>query len=285
MALSLKPHYFPADPVGRKEDDFGINCKVEMAVVADGVSEPHIGEPLDYGEGMSGGQMASIAICNAVDCATHHYDLPSLLLKANKGIGRRHRMTAGKNLLKDSVAGCCVAALQVLRNRGQVLFLVVGDAGILWRDRGGIHYFTNFDQAARDLEEFGNVFFEQCKVAANKLGIASGWSVYIRFFELEQAYRFNKNKGKGGCAMFNGDPAVQDHWNTNTINLAGLQWALLVTDGMLKRDFQPEDAEEAAQAFESGGVEGLLKLRDARLELPHVKKPEATIVVATGFQN
>ncbi|MBX4200632.1 hypothetical protein KW786_00730 [Candidatus Parcubacteria bacterium] len=282
VAFLLTPHYFPAKPAGRREDGFGFNLGVKVAVACDGCSEPHVGKPLPYGDRWeSGGQMATETISSAVNHASGSFYLPSDLMVANTQIALNHQKIIGRDVTKELAGGCCVAGLQVLRE--EALFLVAGDAHIVWRDRDGVHCLTNFDDEARKLEAFGNLFFEQCKVAAARLDIPSGWPVYRNWFEAKQAYRWNRNRGKGGFAVFNGHPDVQDYWTRLYVKLDGLAWVLLLTDGMLKSDFTPADVGEVAEAFECGGPEALIKLRDGGPDLPHIKRPEGTVVVATGF--
>ncbi len=278
MKLLASPFYFSANPPGRQEDNFGVRSNCKMGVVTDGVSPPYVGEPFLYGNKVSGGEMASAIICHEVGRNEGPSDIRQALLDGNRAIKICHNII-GKNHVDEVVGGCCAAAYQIVETEGQVRLVVAGDCGVLCQDQQGSHFLSNFDDAAYELEGYGNEFFQQCLVAANRLGIDSGWPVYDSFFKLKQKFRANQHLGQGGHAIFNGDPAVQNCWTEKIIDLEGLEWLLLLTDGALSADFHPCDAGKVAEAFNRGGVEAILALRDDGPPLPHIKRPEATIMV------
>jgi len=277
MQMSAAPFYQSAVPAGIKEDYHVIREEIGIVAVADGVSEAYVGKPIDYGLWESGGQMSSMQLCNTLFCARDGF-LADLLLEGNKRIHAAH-LSKNMDYQKQAVGGACVAACQRLGD--EVFLIVAGDSGILWHDAMGAHYFTNFDEVAYVLEENGNLFFEQCAIAAKWLELGSGWQVYDSFFAKKQKYRANAHLGSGGHAIFNGDDAVKNCWTEKRVSVIGMDWMILLTDGFLTRDFHPSKVNSVAEAYNRDGIPGMLKLAGMGPELPHVKRPEGTAIVLT----
>ena len=289
MKFSAVPFYRPpSNESACREDGHFIDEKAGIVVVTDGVSEPYVGKPCDYGLGRSGGTVVSTIICNAVSGAKTPCDLLELLLEANTAVFHQHA-SMGRDPARQAVAGACVAACQISEH--EATFVVVGDAGVLWEDQEGSHFLTNFNTAAHVLEEAGNEFFEACKHYAAMVG-AQPWGLYRPFFDAKQFYRANRHTEdcdgyhipgrNGGHGMVNGNPAVQSCWTVKCINPSKVKWILLLTDGLLWRDFRPENHQEVADAFNRGGLDALVKLRDGRDNQPHIQAkgwPEATAIV------
>ena len=290
MKLSAEPFYRPpSSESARREDAYCINESAGMVVVIDGVSEPFVGVPCDYGEpGKSGGAVVADIIRYLISMANSIDGLCNSLLIANDVVRVKHK-EMGRDVTEQAVAGACVAACHI-HGRGAI-FVVVGDAGILWEDAQGCHYLTNFSPAAHALEEAGNEFFEACK----KYGAIVGekpWALYNPFFKAKQYFRANRNNddgggvyvpGKnGGHGMVNGNRALERYWTVKSIDLSSVKWILVHTDGILWRDFRPENCQEVAEAFNRGGIPAILELRDSRDNQPHIQAkgwPEGTVIV------
>lgn len=289
MTFSAAPFYRPhSNERAHREDGYATNDEAGIFLVTDGVSEPYVGEPCDYGNGKSGGEVVSRIIRSQIIIAEAPFDICKLLLQANAAILQKHE-SMGRDPAKQAVAGACVAACQI--GEHEAIFVVVGDAGVLWEDQEGSHFLTNFDAAAHALEEAGNEFFEACKHYAAMVG-AQPWGLYRPFFDAKQFYRANRHTEdcggyhvpgrNGGHGMVNGNPAVQSCWTVKCINPSKVKWILLLTDGLLWRDFRPENHQEVAGTFVRGGLPALLELRDGRDNQPHIQAkgwPEATAIV------
>lgn len=288
MKPSAVPFYRPpSDKRARHEDKYAISEDECTVLVADGVSEPYVGEPTDYGEGKSGGEVVSQIISDIITTSQNSVDLLQLLHQASGEIAKKHSLM-GRDLTKQAVAGASVAACQIKDD--QALFVTVGDSPIFWEDESGSHVFTNFTSSAAALEEAGNEFFEACKHYGAMVG-ATPWQLYHPFFQAKQFYRANRHVGgkyesykpgiNGGHGIVNGNPDMALCWSTQSIiSLSGVRWILLVTDGMLWRDFRPENQKEVAEAFNRGGIPALLELRDARDNQPHISgHPEGSAIM------
>lgn len=286
--FSAVPFYrHPSNERARCEDRHVICDKKKVALVADGVSKPYVGEPEDYGGGKSSGEVVSQIICDTITFAHDSVDLPNLLHQGNEATAKKH-CAMGRDLTREAVAGASVAACQVQDD--QVSLLTVGDSSIFWEYETSFDHFSNFTPSATAMEEEGNEFFEACKRYGAIVG-AAPWQLYHPFFQAKQFYRANRHVGgrdepykpgiNGGHGMVNGNPDLVSCWSTRSISLAGLKWILLVTDGMLWRDFRPEShCQLVVQTFNLGGIPALLGLRDALDNQPHIKGwPEGTAIV------
>ena len=283
MKFSMNSYYRrPSSKHARTEDGHAINKGI--VVVTDGVSEPYVGEPRDYGEGQSGGTVVSNIICDTISQARPPCDICELLLEANAKILRKHQ-SMGMDVDKQAVAGASIAACQIMDE--EAVFVLAGDTGIFWDDERGFHFLSNFTPSAHGLEEAGCEFFEVCKRFATMVG-AKPWELYRAFFEAKQYFRANRHFDKnsqyiagynGGHAMMNGGP-VESCWTVERISLSGVKWILILTDGLLWRDFRPEHHQGVANTFNRGGIPALLELRDSLDRQPHIDGwPEGTAII------
>lgn len=283
MKLSAKPFYrSPFNPKAHREDGYAINKDAKIALISDGVSGPFVGEPEDYGGRKSGGKVVTDIVCEKVSGAKAPCSVYDLLLEANTDVRQKHE-AMGKDLAKQAVAGASVAACQI--TDCEAVLILIGDTTVFFEDMGGFGAFTNFNQAAHSLEEAGCQFFEACKRFAPMV-LVQPWMLYRPFFEAKQFFRANKhtNAGEhiagvnGGHAMLNGDPALERCWTLRHLSLSLMKWILLVTDGLLWRDFRADlHCKEVCEAFVRGGFPALLELRDQRDNQPHISGwPEGT---------
>lgn len=284
---SVRSFYrFPSDEGSFAEDGTALNLKKRIFAVFDGVSGPYsLSNPkIDYGGlhvnyiAITGGQMVGREIQRVIsDMDIDSLGLELRLQNANQRVCKAHQ-AIGKDPMKEAVAGACVSACQI--SEEEITFVMAGDAFVLFQDDNGFHFLTNFDQAAFDFEEKGNEEFAKCLKEANG-NIKRAWDLYFPYFSYKQFFRANKNSGKGGHSMLNGDPAFKKCWTKQSLSLTpGIKWILLGTDGMLHRNFRPDrdQVNNLAFLYIAKGIEGILGWRDEKDNLPHIKNPEASAI-------
>lgn len=279
--LEAKSYYREASAKGPKEDGSVINNAKRLYIVSDGVSGPFSpSHPVLKYNDLTGGQMVSQTICNRASISPLSFNVQDVLLDANKAVLANH-LLACKDPTKEAVAGASVAACQV--GRKEVAMILIGDCFILYKNRGGFHFFTNDDQAAFDLEKKGNeIFARDLEKAEGDMDRA--WDLHFPYLLKRQFFRANRNIGQGGHAALNGDPALKDCWTFCIVY--NLEWILLGSDGLLPAaSTDPKNRDRLAlqlgYMYEKGGIEAIIEWRDKEDILPHIgagNHPEATAI-------
>ena len=279
MKMSATRFYRPASSGTPQEDRTAINLEKNIFVVCDGVSGPYSpsNPGIKYEGGLTGGQMVSKTICDAINGPA--VDLVEILRDANVKVLTNH-LGVGKNPLKDAVAGASGVACQIVDKKMKII--TFGDAFALYK-RKDFRFLTNFDQAAFNFEENGNTAFETClKDAGGDKGKA--WDLYFDYFSKKQFFRANRNLGHGGHAALNGNPVFMECCTTAILDLAGLDWVLLGSDGLLTaKSTDPKNvevfAQELGKMYDDGGLPAILDWRDKEDNLPHIAgHPEASAI-------
>lgn len=270
-----------------------------MFVVCDGVSGPYSpsNPKIMYGS-LTGGQMVGATIRHIFEGASANQLIEDVLCLANDATHGRH-LWAGKFPGKEAVAGACVSACQIKENSARLV--LAGDCFAIWRNAKGVHSLTNFDQAAYDFEKKGDEAFRKCLDAVDAefpvtkgKNIGKAWDEYFPYFSDKQLYRANRNTGRGGHAMLNGDPHFAECWTNHTITLQGLEYLLLLTDGLLPPHLTcPTQhatlAKGIAHAYETGGPHAIGNWRDGAVaqhesetkgsDMPHIEGyPEGSVI-------
>lgn len=301
MLYKSVPYYRPASKTGTdKEDTICINDGAGMFAVCDGVSGPYSpNNPKTMYGRLTGGQMVGATINHILENASANQDFQSILGLANRIVGLRH-FWENRQYQKEAVAGACVAACQIRKD--SALLLLAGDCFAFWRNNQGVHCLTNFDQAAYDFEKRGDEAFQECLNAVDTefpetkgKNIGKAWDKYFPYFGEKQFFRANRNLGKGGHAMLNGDPGFLYCHTTREIPLQDLRWVFLCTDGLLPPHltcpFQHAVlAEGIAHFYETAGRGDIGGWRDAIVaeherktrgsDMPHIEGwPEGSIIV------
>lgn len=301
--VSAKSFYRSAKRKGPIEDGVAMNLPAKMFVVCDGVSGPYSpSNPVQkYGD-LTGGQMTSSVICGTVADARHFEEIVCVLTIANQIVGEFH-VNYGKDFSKEAVAGSCVSACQI--GDDHVDLVVIGDCFALCRTGDYIRFYTNFDQAAFDFEEKADVYFRECKDKCQG-DIGRAWDMYYPYFADKQFFRANRNLGKGGHTVLNGNPTLSRCWMHVSIEESLLpecstgvrvseslrpEWILLGTDGLLPQtETNPKDVlkltERLGNLYESGGINAILEWRDSFPAQPHITGwPEASAVeIKLGYE-
>lgn len=263
------------------EDGLAVNFRANMFIVTDGVSAPYCPNvPQVLRKGKSGGQLVSQIACAEVHFAAPSDLLENVLERANKKVGRKQDF----NCSKQAVAGACFAACHVNALAQEVVLITAGDCFNLRKDGDGWHFSSNFDQAAFEFEKKGDEFFQECRdKAAGDIGKA--WNLYYEFFSEKQFFRANRNVGRGGHGMLNGDMNLSQCWKLEKIPLSGdLRHIILGTDGALPQsETDPQKREELedylGSLYEWDGLNEMLEWRKEFPLPPHIKGlPEATLI-------
>lgn len=284
MKISAKSFYRQASTPGPTEDGTALNMKAQIFLACDGVSSPYSpSHPRELRNGMTDGQIATKVICDYASQVPSPRNIKNILLDCNVMVLLEH-LSAGKDPIKEAVAGACIVACQV--GEKQSTIILAGDCFVLIKNQFGFQFLTNFDQAAFHFEERGNLVFEEC---LNQAGgdKKSAWDLYFQYFSMKQFFRANKNIGKGGHAMVNGDPALEKSWTTMAVShLSHPEWMLLGTDGLLTSDcLNPKNRNQLGQQlgnlYVHGGLPAILEWRDKNDYLPHIGTnchPEASAI-------
>lgn len=279
--FTVEPHYREASAKGPVEDGYAVNNRLNMFAVCDGVSGPYSpsNPKLIYEGGLTGGQMVKEELLNAIKFV-NFARAQSILRLANSRVLVKH-LRKGEDPEKEAVAGACTSVCEI--SVGIAKFIVVGDCFVEWKDNDGFHFLTNFDWVALEFERKGDAAFEKClKEAGGDKGKA--WDLYFPYFSEKQYFRANKNLGKGGHAMLNGDFAIEECWTKKEIFLSKTEWILLGTDGLLPgAEFLLGHwetlSQELGDVYEKGGIDEIVKWRDELSRLPHIDGyPEAAAV-------
>lgn len=280
--FTIEPYYREASAKGPIEDGYAINKNGKNTVaVCDGVSGPYSpsNPPLIYNGGLTGGQMVRKELVKTIE-SVNFASAQSVLRLVNSRVLTNH-LRKGKDPEKEAVAGACVSVCEI--SAGIAKFIVVGDCFVEWKDDDGFHFLTNFDRAALEFERKGDEAFEKCRKEAGG-NIKKAWGLYFPYFSDKQFFRANKNLGKGGHAMLNGDFAMEECWTKKEIFLSKTKWILLGTDGLLPgAEFLFEHwetlAQELGEVYEKGGIPEIVKWRDKLGILPHIEgNPEAAAI-------
>ncbi len=289
--ITANPFYRPAFAQVPMEDGLAINDPAKMYVVSDGVSGPYCPAMpgIQYpkkAEKITGGQMVTECICDAVSRAMPsslrvRSSIIEVLIGANTTVLANH-MAMGQDPALKAVAGASVSGCQILED-GRVMLVEIGDCFTFYKDRIGFHFRTNFDQAAFDFEQRGNEAFDQClKEACGNKGVA--WNFYYPYFAQKQFDRANRNMGKLGHAVLNGNPHFLQCMSTKIIEPMDLEWILLGTDGLLTADCtNPKNRvqfeQDLGQMYLKGGLPAIIEWRDKADYLPHISGyPEASAI-------
>ena len=147
-------------------------------------------------------------------------------------------------------------------------------------------------EAIKVLREKTGASLQACKKALEKSGgdMGKAWNLYRPFYQERRVFCPNRNIGKGGFPLLNGDPALEKCWISKTMPWE--QDPLLVflgTDGLLPpsavnpNDFEPL-AESIINRFSARGVKSVLDWRDQEEAKAKILQhtpgwPEATAVV------
>ncbi len=288
--VSARPFYRKASANSPAEDSSIINSNAGIFAVCDGVSGPYSpsNPGLVYPGEMTGGQMVSQKVCDYISLAKPTDDVESILLNTNREVSLCH-LVMEKDPLVEAVAGACFAACQLFAE--EVKLVLAGDCFACWKDNQGYHFLTNFNQAAFDFEQKGNRAFDECKEKTKSKekpngDIRDAWDLYFPYFSKKQRFRANRNLGKGGHAILNGDPALRSCWTVQRFNIASCpQFILLGTDGLLpsvKTDPRNEKslADKLGSIYLEGGLATILKWRDENEKsLSHITGwPEASAI-------
>lgn len=283
--FSVNSFYRPASSGGQREDYAAINESAGIFAAFDGVSGSYSPSkpPLDYGDGETGGSWVARQAADIIFHAAPPCDIDFLLLDANRRVLHKH-MELGKDPKKEAVAGACFAACQL--HEPFVSLYLAGDCFALYRNRTGVHFINDFDQAAVELEEAGKMVFGEClrltKDSQHPHGdIGRAHDLRFPYTCARQHFRANKNIGKGGHAILNGDPELEACWTTRAVNNIGLKWMLLGTDGLLPSSFTSDQFGQLAEVYEKGGLSAVVQWHDERNLQLHIgvgKHPEASVV-------
>ncbi len=289
--MRVNPFYRPAFTNGSIEDGLTINNLAKMFVVSNGVSGPCCPAMpgIKYAkkdEVITGGRMVTECVCDAVYRANPSSlrvksSIIDVLIGANVTVLTNH-MAMGQDPALKAVAGASVAGCQFLED-GRVMMVVIGNCGILYKDISGFHFLTNSDQSAFDFEQRGSEAFKQClqEACGNKGAARNFYYPYSAQRKFENA---NRNIGKGGRAALNGNPHFLQCMIAKIIEPMGLEWILLLTDGMLTADCtNPKNREqfeqELGQMYSKGGLPAILEWRDKTDSLLNISDyPEATAI-------
>ena len=279
--ISLNSYYRAASKDAPMEDGYAINLPIKMFAVWDGVSGPYSksNPGLNYGN-LTGGQMVGRMISQNLSSSRIN-DVSEVIFDANLAVDKEH-LKFGKNPEMWAVAGACVSACEI--RDGGIKIVVIGDCFVLLKDKNGFRFLTNFDQAAWEFEQKADGYFTECK---EKCGgnIGDAWDMYFQYFSDKQFFRANKNLGRGGHAMLNGDPTLPNCWSLWSFGeSSGIDIVILGTDGLLPQsETEPNRRNtletKLGEIYNSGGIPAIRDWRDSFPNQPHITGyPESTAV-------
>jgi len=284
--FSAKSFYrAPSDEKAPKEDGAFVNAQAGLFGVSDGVSAGYSpsNPPLIYPGGLTGGQVATKEFCSAGMSVSAPVDVEEFALNANSRIRRAHNVQGKDPTRGQDVGGASFAVCHF--GPAKITFVIAGDCFALVKYNDSISFLTGFDQAAFKEEQEANATIAECfKQTEGDKGRA--WDIYFPHFSARKVRCANKNIGKGGYALLNGDPALKKCWTVKKINcLSRPQFILLGSDGLLtSAAMNPARKEETAlnvwSLYVSGGLPTILQWRDKTEDsLSHITGwPEASAV-------
>lgn len=284
--LTASPFYrFPSDKNALIEDGLFMNALSGVFGVTDGNTEAYSpnNPKRDYGQGLSGGQIASREICIAGLQASPHSSLFDIVIRANERVLKHHIRLGADPIKGDDVGGATFAMCRFYGE--EITFFIAGDCFVLYENSNGFVFHTGFDEAAFKVEEADNAAYEAClKQADGSRGEA--WNLYRDAYEQKRIRYANRKIGGGGYAVLNGDPALFKCFKHWAVTSSSLKWILLGTDGLLPvAKTNPKDREsftkELGEIYLAGGLEEVIEWRDKTDYLPHVgvgNWPEASAV-------
>lgn len=268
------------------EDGSFVNPCAGLFGVVDGVSAAFSPKnpPLIYPGGLTGGQVVSRLACahGALAYPGIYSGLEGFTKIVNNEILEAH-LSMGQDPKKENVGGASFAFCQIKEDG--LYFLLGGDCFAFCKSEKGLFFFSGFDQAAYDVEDQANKNYVRClEKASGDKGVA--WDIYYLQFKAKRYKYANRNLGKGGYAVLNGDPALEKCWTYRSIESCQRPSLLLMfTDGMLpSEETNPENNKELAKMIDKlylkGGLSAILKWRDeTEKSLAHITGwPEATAV-------
>lgn len=269
------------------EDGSFFNPFAKCIGLSDGNSAAYCNKhpPLLYKGGLTGGQMATKALLVSGIRAFYGEAVETTVLTANGLVFEKHRdIIHGYHSGKD-VGGASFAVCNLISK--SLDCIIAGDAFLAIFDEEKRFFYHGFDEAASRVEEQDNMggyasCLEKTKTDENPEGDQDeAWNLYYLQYRAKREKYANRLIGQGGYASLNGDVALSDCW---------LQWkqevskgtkVVLGTDGFLWSGFGLDNVGEFYEAYELGGANALLALRDQKDYLPHIgrgKHPEGTLI-------
>lgn len=266
-------------------EDGLVLCPPRFFGVTDGTSGVYLPQdgPQMFGR-MSGGQLASASIVNAVSAVTssgtaHESGIRNMLLSANNVLNKR---------LSDSGVDCsrsdiCPAASFILAElKEDVVHLIQGgDSQAIWQMQDGSVGAT--PNPLYEYEKFllGKIreLIQECEGDRNKM-----WEKFRPILmEVRQA---NINTDEGGFGLLNGQSAFPRFWNEFQIELGQIARLILFSDGLVqssRTNNMQELAVEMFATYDENELRGILaetrRIMLEESETSHETLPEVTAIV------
>lgn len=248
--------------------------------VIDGLSAPYHYkmEPIRF-DGMSGGEMVRKVVLETFSAANPSLPLEEVSLQANQKI-KEFQVARGIPIERsDLLAGACFAFAKL----GIRTFELIqgGDCFGVWVYKNGEIGVTK-NQAYLHVSENLRIIAEIMRRV--------NWNrneMWVEFFPILSKFRLRdiNQKTRTGYALLNGQSTIKKCWQKITIPVAGLEFLILFTDGLI---WYPESVDEkkmvekVVSAYEKWGLRGVLnekrRTEKKNAKTLYIDRDEATAI-------